>query len=242
MATRFVSIDRARVAYRAAGDGPAIVLISNNRRPLDLPVASLLAANFRTYQVHPVGFGASDRPDSYDFGSIHRQVLGVLDHEQVNEFVVWGFSQTACMAALVARATRRAVALVAGGYDLTGDPTDTMMRRMEREPRLPASNLSFWRAYCQYDWLHELKRMPQPKLIYLGTNDPRVTALRRQAPLLQECGCDYLEFDGLDHASSGLGDAGPAGQLTTSAIAHWLRSHAVIKTVIDDPQSAVDFG
>ncbi|HZX07976.1 alpha/beta fold hydrolase, partial [Kribbella sp.] len=67
-----------------------------------------LAERFRVFQLHPIGFGASDRPDVYDFGSIGEQVLAVLDHEGVDRFSVWGFSQTACMAAMVARSTDRA--------------------------------------------------------------------------------------------------------------------------------------
>jgi len=223
--TRFVDVDGARVAYRVAGKGPAIVLIKNNRHPVDFPVAQLLAEHYRTIQVHPVGFGASDRPTHYDFGSIDRQVLAVLDQEGVDEFVVWGFSQTASMAALVARATSRAVAFIAGGAALIGHPSDAEMRRLEREPRLPVASLEFWRAVRRYDWHHELRAMRQPTLIYLGTDDPQIRKLRRLAPTFRGCGCDYLEFEGLDHSTSGLSDATAGGRLTTSAIADWLRAN-----------------
>ncbi|QDP95436.1 alpha/beta hydrolase [Microlunatus elymi] len=225
MMIRTVEVDGARVAYRVAGDGPSVVLIKNNKHPLDFPVAQLLAPSFRTFQIQPVGFGASDRPARYDFGSIDRQVLAVLDAEDVGNFVVWGFSQTAFMAALVARATYRAVALVAGGADLLGHPSDADMRRLEREPRLPVSNLEFWRAYRRYDWHHELRQMEQPTLIYLGTDDPRLTKLRRLEPTLRGCGCDYLEFDGLDHTTSGLSGGADGGERTTSAITTWMRDN-----------------
>lgn len=216
--TRSVQVDGARVAYRVAGEGPVIVLIKNSKHPVDFPVAQLLASNYRTLQIHPVGFGASDRPPVYDFGSIDRQVLTVLDEEQIDDFVVWGFSQTASMAALVARATTRASAFIAGGAELIGHPSDADMRRLEREPRLPVASLEFWRAYRRYDWHHELRRMQQPKLVYLGTHDPRIRKLRRLTPTLRGCGCDYLEFEGLDHTTSGFSDAAAGGQLTTSAI------------------------
>lgn len=223
--TRSVDVDGARVAYRTAGEGPVIVLMKNNKRPLDFPVAQLLAGHYRTFQLQPVGFGASDRPTSYDFGAIDRQVLAVLDHEGVGDFVVWGFSQTASMAALVARATTRAVALIAGGAELIGHPSDAEMRRLEREPRLPVPALEFWRAYRRYDWHHELRAMQQPTLVYLGTGDPRIRNLRRLAPTLRGCGCDYLEFDGLDHTTAGLSDGATGGQRTASAITDWLRAN-----------------
>lgn len=225
MTIRTVEVDGARVAYRVAGGGQVVVLIKNNKHPLDFPVAQLLASSFRTFQIQPVGFGASDRPASYNFGSIDRQVLAVLDAEHVDNFIVWGFSQTAFMAALVARATDRAIALVAGGADLLGHPSNADMRRLEREPRLPVSNLQFWRAYRRYDWHHELREMKQPTLIYLGTGDPRLKKLRRLEPTLRGCSCDYLEFDGLDHTTSGLSDGAEGGARTTSAITTWMRSN-----------------
>lgn len=99
------------------------------------------------------------------------------------------------------------------------------MRRLEREPRLPVASLEFWRAYRRYDWHHELRMMQQPKLVYLGTGDPRIRKLRRLAPALRGCGCDYLEFDGLDHATSGFSDEATGGQRTTSAITACLRAN-----------------
>lgn len=91
MTIRTVHVDGASVAYRVAGDGRAIVLIKNTKHPVDFPVAELLASNFRTLQIQPVGFGASDRPARYDFGSIDHQVLTMLDAEHVDNFIVWGF-------------------------------------------------------------------------------------------------------------------------------------------------------
>lgn len=128
------------------------------------------------------------------------------------------------MAALIARATDRADALIAGGADLLGHPSDADMRRLEREPRLPVSNLELWRAYRRYDWHHELRRMRQPTLIYVGALDPRPKKLRRLEPTLRGCGCDYLEFDGLDHTTCGLTDGADGGARTTSTITTWIRS------------------
>lgn len=214
----------ARIAYRRAGSGPTVVLVKNNRYPKDFGVVERLVDRFRVIQVHPVGFGASDRPPDYSFGSIDTQVLAVMDREQVDQFVVWGFSQTAAMAAMVARSTPRAVALIAGGMELIGEPTAATMRRLEREPRLPAASLGFWRAYRQIDWHRELKTMTKPKLMYIGTSDPGWPRMRRAEPMLHGCGCDYLQFGDLDHTTAGLSASTEGSHITVTAITNWLEA------------------
>ncbi|MFI7061918.1 alpha/beta fold hydrolase [Kribbella sp. NPDC050124] len=220
-----LSLDGARIAYRVSGDGPAIVLMRNNRRPVDLPVVADLSQRFRVLQIHPVGFGASDRPDEYDFGSIGDQVLAVCDHEGVDRFAVWGFSQTGAMAALVAHQTTRATALVMGGRPPIGSPTDAEMRRLEREPRLPHANLKFWRAYVAVDWHHVLRTLDAPTLIYIGTADKAINRLRRLRPVLEGIGCTYIEFNDLDHRSSGLDDT--TDPIILNTITDWLDQEQV---------------
>ncbi|WP_405062244.1 alpha/beta hydrolase [Kribbella sp. NBC_01505] len=193
-----------RIAYEVSGSGPVLVLLKNNRQPANFPAARWLADRFRVLQVQPVGFGASDRPAAYDFGSIGEQVLAVLDHEGLDRFAVWGFSQTSAMAAMVARSTDRADALVMGGLPPIGFPTDSEMRRLEREPRLPRPPLEFWRAYRSFDWHHELRVFAGTKVVYLGTADRAIKPVRRLRPVLEGIGFAYLEFEGLDHAASAL--------------------------------------
>ncbi|MGZ0150815.1 alpha/beta fold hydrolase [Kribbella sp. WER1] len=211
MTYRYVDRAGARIAYRVSGAGPALVLIKNNRRPPDYAITGFLSDRFRVFQVHPVGFGASDRPGTYEFGSIGDQVLTVLDHEGVERFGVWGFSQTACMAAMVARSTDRAGALAMGGVVPIGMLTDAEMRRLEREPRLPRAALEFWRAYRSYDWHHELRCYPGHRVAYMGTADPAFRRFRRQRAVLEGIGVRYLEFEGLNHSNCGLGDGTAAG-------------------------------
>jgi pimeloyl-ACP methyl ester carboxylesterase len=215
-----VTLNGARIAYRISGDGPALVLVKNNRRPLDYPAATALSGSFRVVQLHPVGFGASDRPDDYDFGSIGEQVLAVLDHEAIDRFAIWGFSQPAAMAAMAARHTGRAVALIMGGIPAIGFPTDTEMRRLEREPRLPRPSLEFWRAYRSFDWHHELRTLTAVRLIYSGTVDRAIKPLRRLRPVLEGIGCTYREFDGLNHHAAGLG--APADSHVITTVTDWL--------------------
>lgn len=219
---RRLEVDGAAVAYRSAGAGPAIVLIKNNRRPLDFGPVAFLTDRFRVLQVQPVGFGASDRPEEYAFGSIDRQVLAVLDHEGVDRFVAWGFSQMAFMAAMAARGNDRACGLIVGGTSLIGFPTDATMRRLEREPRLPKAALEFWRASRRFDWHLELRDLGKPVLIYVGTADPGWPRFRKLGPVLRGCGCDCLDLPDLDHQTSGPGDTGPGRAMTVSAVTAWI--------------------
>jgi pimeloyl-ACP methyl ester carboxylesterase len=218
----YVTMKGAGIAYRDSGDGPALVLMKNNRRPLDFPAATTLAERFRVVQIQPVGFGASDRPQEYDFGSIGEQVLAVLDHLGIDRFAVWGFSQTGLMAAVVARHTTRAVALVMGGTPPIGTPTDGTMRRLEREPRLPRASLEFWRTYRSFDWHHELRILAAPTLVYIGAADVAINHMRRLVPVLEGIGCTYVEFDGLDHAAASLGSS--ADPYIIETITDWLDS------------------
>ena len=220
---RYVARHDARIAYRIGGHGPAIVLMKNNRRPLDYPVTEMLSERFTVVQLHPVGFGASDRPHDYDFGSIGEQVLAVLDHEGIDSFGVWGFSQPAEMSTIDARSTDRADALVMGGMPPIGSPTDGVMRRMEREPRLPKAALDFWRSYRSHDWHHELRCYAGTKVAYIGTADPAIRRLRRLKPALEGIGFSYLEFDGLDHSTCGLGDSSSDGRRVAQAVVDCLR-------------------
>ncbi|TCC41363.1 alpha/beta fold hydrolase [Kribbella speibonae] len=222
MTYRYAELSASRIAYRVHGSGPAIVLMKNNRRPPDYPIVEQLSEHFRVLQIHPIGFGASDRPEDFDFGDIGRQVLAVLDQEGVDRFAVWGFSQPACMSAVVAASTDRAAALVMGGVTPIGFPTDGEMRRMERDPRMRRPPLEFWRSYRSYDWHHELRRYPGTKVAYLGTADPAIRRLRRLRPVLEGIGFTYLEFDGLNHSTCGLGDASADGRRVAQKIAELL--------------------
>ena len=224
MQYEYVALHGARIAYRVSGAGPTLVLMKNNRRPPDYPVAEPLSRRFRVLQIHPVGFGASDRPEGYDFGSIGEQVLAVLDQEGIDRFGVWGFSQPAAMSAVVARSTGRAAALVMGGFPPIGSPTDGEMRRMEREPRLPRPPLEFWRHHRSYDWHHELRCFSGTKVAYMGTADPAIRRLRRIRPVLEGIGFTYLEFDGLSHATCGLGDPSSNGRRVAETVVDCLLS------------------
>jgi len=123
------------------------------------------------------------------------------------------------MAAIVARSTTRATGRVMGGLPPIGAITDKTMRRMEREPRLPRPPLEFWRSYRWSDWHHELRYFGGTKVAYMGTADPAIRRQRRLRPVLEGIGFTYLEFEGLDHAASSLGDPSAEGRRVAQPVA-----------------------
>lgn len=204
--SRGATYDSHRIWYRVAGSGPALVLIRQNRVPADDRQLSLFADRYTALQVTPIGFGASERPADYrPPNGIAPQVLAVLDQEGIDRFAVWGYSQGAAMAAVVALATPRAVAMIAGGHPLIGEPTSGTLRRLDKEPRLPIGAHAFWHWYAAHDWDRELSAMACTKIVYFGSED-RPTLRRRREQLIAS-GVDVYEFAGLDHQTcdSGLG-------------------------------------
>jgi pimeloyl-ACP methyl ester carboxylesterase len=185
-----------------AGDGPAVVLVKPHRLPREYPHLRLLSGAFRTIQIDPLGFGASDRPREHPRVVLHEQVLSVLDHEGVERFVVWGYSQGAAMSAAVGKASDRVAAMICGGYPLVGQPTAAWMGRMDRDLLGTAASRAFWHWYKRFDWLEELSALPCPRLLYVGGDDRTFApAVRRTREPLVKCGVTVIEFDGLDHRS-----------------------------------------
>lgn len=195
--TRFAG---RRISYRVAGDGPALVVVKPHRRPRDCVQLRLLAGRYRVIQVEPLGFGESDPLPADSAAHVHEQVLAVVDHEAVDRFAVWGYSQGGAMAATVAQATPRVVALVAGGFSLVDRPTRAQLARMDREQRVPPAPRAFWHWYRQFDWFEELAAMPFPRLLYVGSDDRTYgPGIRRFRGPLAERGVAVVEFAGLDH-------------------------------------------
>jgi pimeloyl-ACP methyl ester carboxylesterase len=202
--SRGATYDGHRVWYRVAGSGPALVLVRQNRVPADDRQLQLFSDRFTVLQVTPIGFGASERPAGYrPSDGVAPHILAAIDQEGIDRFAVWGYSQGAAMAAAVARATPRAVAMVCGGNPLIGVPTPGTLRRLDREPRLPVGAHAFWHWYASHDWDRELRAMECTKIVYFGSEDN--PALRRRREQLITCGVDVHEFAGLDHHTCNSG-------------------------------------
>jgi hypothetical protein len=64
--------------------------------------------------------------------------------------------------------------------------------------------------------------MACPTLAYIGTTDPACPRTRRYEAALRHCGVNYVEFEGLDHTTAGLGAPPPQADVTVDAVTAWL--------------------
>lgn len=70
-----------------------------------------------------------------------------------------------------------------------------------------------------------LRTLDAPTLVYIGTADKAITRLRRLRPLLEGIGCTYVEFNDLDHRTTGLDATADPHILNT--ITNWLDQEQV---------------
>jgi pimeloyl-ACP methyl ester carboxylesterase len=211
---KHVAFDGHRVAYRVAGEGPAIVVLRQNRARLDSIQLRQLRDSYQVFQIDPLGYAASDRPPGYPAQTLPDQVLAVLDHHGVDRFVVWGYSKSGAMSAAVARATPRVAGVVAAAFALLNPPSEANMRRGYRE--------AFYRWFWSFDWAHEFAVMSCPKLVYFGDNDlgEQGRGLRRTRDRLEAAGVDIVELEGLDHKTCGADD--PMTTRIIPTVVQWL--------------------
>jgi pimeloyl-ACP methyl ester carboxylesterase len=221
---RHVIFDGHRIAYRMGGEGPAIVFLRQNHARLDSPPLRYLRQSYQVLQIDPLGHARSDRPPRYPAETLPDQVLSVLDHHDVDRFVVWGYSYGGALAAAVARATPRAVGLITAAFALLSPPSQAYMLRREREaPDNPGE--MFYRLFWALDWAPELAAMCCPKLIYFGGEDrgEQGRGLRRTREQLDALGVDIVELAGFDHRT--LGDEDAANEVMCTVV-DWL-SHRI---------------
>jgi pimeloyl-ACP methyl ester carboxylesterase len=157
--TRYINFDGHRLAYRTSGQGPALVVLSLDRRRQDMMQARALSDTYQVFQVAPLGYGYSDRVPGYTGDRLAEQVLGVLDYHGVDHFVVWGYSAGGAMALCIAQATRRAVRIVIGGFS-PSPLRPGVLRQLDRRlaPDHPSRSLWWW--FQEFDWTTELAAMP----------------------------------------------------------------------------------
>lgn len=217
---RHIDVDGHRLAYRVAGDGPAIVVLRNDRLRRDFPQMALLRGSRKVLEIYPLGWGRSDRPPDAPVELMPDQVRAVADAHGVDRFVIWGYSQCGAMAACVAQASSGAVALVCGGFSPTNSISPADFRRMDRV--LPPGHASrpFWNWFERIDWTTELANMTIPRLFYAGTEDKYGKRLRRARGWLESIGADVIEFEGLDHRT--CTDPPAAERTVVPAVSAWL--------------------
>jgi pimeloyl-ACP methyl ester carboxylesterase len=218
--THYVEFAGHRVAYRVAGDGPAIVILHLYRRREDLIHLRVLSSAYRVFEISPLGYGRSDRAAGYAGEALADQVLAVLGRHRVDRFVVWGYSAAGAMALCIGRTTPQAAAIVCGGYSPIGFLTDTVMRRLDRGLRPDHPSRTLWTHVRSIDWQMEISLLRCPALFYWGSNDRQMASGLRIAREQSElCNLDFVEFPALDH---GAFNEEVTGTLVIPAVRLWL--------------------
>ena len=201
--TRCLLFDGHRLTYRVSGEGPALVVLALYRRREDVIQARVLSDRWQVFQIHPLGYGYSERVSGYAGEALVDQVVAVLDHAGVDRFVVWGISAGGAMAASIARGTPRTAGLVCGAYSVLDHPSDAQMRQMDR--RMPPDHPSqtLWAWVRRFDWAEEFRTLACPGLFYWGSDDKHGKGLRQARDLLGGSAHEFVEYPGLGHEAGG---------------------------------------
>ena len=123
---QFVTVDGLRIHYRAAGAGPALILIHGIGANLFTwrLVFDALAQEYAVYALDLKGHGLSDKPDSGDYSPFGMAdlVAGFMDALELESARVIGLSMggaiTLALAARHPARVRQAVAISPAGYPL----------------------------------------------------------------------------------------------------------------------------
>jgi pimeloyl-ACP methyl ester carboxylesterase len=218
---QYTDYDGHRLAYRIAGDGPAIVVLHLYRRREPLIHLRLLRDAYSVFEIAPLGYGRSDRVPGYANEALAAQVLSVLDHHDIDRFVVCGYSKGGAMALSVARQTPRAAGVVCGGYAPIGFLTDALMRRLDRRLAHDHPSRTLWPYVKSIDWETELASPRCSALFYWGSEDRQMARhLRRTREQFESKYINFMEFEGLDH---GAFNEDVTANIVIPAVRTWLR-------------------
>lgn len=142
MATQFCTTkDGTRIAYDVTGDGPALMLVGDDRADKwrEYGYVDRLKDDFTVISVDLRGFGDSDKPRdeaAYAIRVIYDDVLAVADACTVDQFGIWGFSLGGNVARYPAWWSNRAAAIAVIGVPLYG-------------PGVPKTPLFDWAAFAR---------------------------------------------------------------------------------------------
>jgi len=166
--------------------------------------------------VDPRGYGESSRARSagaYSLDAFCDDLLAAADAVGLEEFVAWGYSNTAALATALAAKSDRVVGLVCAGMDPLLDFT-SFMSHIDDEARavgegdyLPDGQFD-WRAARAFyrDYAEFQSRLPAkldiPAALVFGSEDALVApSVSRNRQRLEEMGFVVRAADGYDHQS-----------------------------------------
>lgn len=138
-----------RIAYETTGSGPTIVLVPGLLQAAAdwhrTGYVAALSGDHRVVTVDPLGFGTSDKPHdpaAYTFDARVDHLLAVLDAEQVEQAIMWGYSFGGMQVeAFTLREPDRVSAAILGGT-LAG--LSAQDRRNIAEPEIETFRANDW--------------------------------------------------------------------------------------------------
>jgi pimeloyl-ACP methyl ester carboxylesterase len=201
--------------WSVAGDGPAVVVpwLNVDWTEIDL---STLTDRFRVVIVAPRGFGPSVRPGSYDGPGFVADIGRVVDLLGVECYATFGYSMSGVMAARLALANPRVIAVACGGFPLTADLSRMGQRARRRnadarqdstmEAELlaaydPAAAVAFWDDVALLPRA-ALADLECPMRAWWGDQDAVLSSMVACDALASDLECRRIEYDvvpGLDH-------------------------------------------
>jgi pimeloyl-ACP methyl ester carboxylesterase len=112
------------IHYDVAGAGPPLMLVPGTLSSAAhwemLGYVAALADEFRVLSVDPLGHGASDKPhapDAYHAAGVTADLVAVLDAEDIERAIVWGYSRGGWLTCgLAASHSERVSGVVLGGF------------------------------------------------------------------------------------------------------------------------------
>ena len=224
------------VWWSEGGSGPVVVVprLNVDWSRLDL---TPLTDRFRVVIVAPRGFAPSGRPSRYDGAGFVRDVRSVLDHLEVDRYATFGYSMNGVMAARLALADPRVVAVACGGFPLTADLTGMGRRAVERNEQARHDPSTWREVTATYDPLAaeafwaDVASLPRgalvghgrPVRLWWGCADALLASLQDPTDLAHDLHHRAIPYDvlpGLDHDG-----ALERLDLVLPGIACWLGTH-----------------
>lgn len=223
--TDYLIFEGRRLAYRVSGSGPALVVLSQYWRSPSAALARALNPDWQVFQITPIGFGLSDRVPGYTGARTTNQVTAVLDHHNIERFVVSGYSAGAAMAAGVACSTDRTMGLICGGFALV-PARPGIARQLERRLAPDHPSRDQWAWLASFDWPEDLAALRCPRLLYWGSEDRQMAKpLRRLREELSLQDVDFVELAGYDHGGCHAEQA--LTKEVVPAIRRWAAGHGL---------------
>jgi pimeloyl-ACP methyl ester carboxylesterase len=201
---RATKADGYRIAYEVSGEGPTVLLLpgfmSDRRRWHETGyVDRITAAGYQVIAVDPLGHGDSDKPHEPEAYSVRRLAAhsrAVLDAEEVESAIVWGYSRGCrLLAALMQHEPERVGTAIAGGLDLAILAGGGALDLSSAASHLHRGDWEgFWNVF-------PLPMPAEVKDLMTRRNDPRALAALMMAP--QDVTADPTKFHGMLYVGDG---------------------------------------